>query len=32
MYVGFDNKTKRYDRTKCVAVVKGNYVVIQIYA
>lgn len=33
MYVGFDNKTKRYDRTKRVAVVKGNYVVvIQIYA
>lgn len=32
MYVGFDNKTKRYDRTKRVAVVKENYVVIQIYA
>lgn len=33
MYVGFDNKTKRYDRSKRVAVVKGNYVVvIQIYA
>ncbi|BBL00837.1 hypothetical protein A3BBH6_10730 [Alistipes onderdonkii subsp. vulgaris] len=33
MYVGFDNKTKRYDRTKRVAVAKGNYVVvIQIYA
>lgn len=33
MYVGYDNKTKRYDKSKRVAVVKGDYVVvIQIYA
>lgn len=28
LYVGYDNKTKNYDQTKRVSVVKGDYVVV----